>query len=88
MGGALASAISVANMYFCTGVQPVPPNSTGRLNVAVHGDDGDDNLELAVFGADALEELLLLMDGGNGFDVGRATANVVVKEVEKFEFIR
>jgi hypothetical protein len=66
----------------------LPPKTRGNLTVGVHGDDGDDELELAVFGAEAIDELFLLLDGGNGFDMGGATANVEVLDVEEFTLIK
>jgi hypothetical protein len=53
------------------------------LKVRADGGAGDDDLEMAV-AADGAQELFLLLDGGSGFDVGRATANVLVKNIEQF----
>jgi hypothetical protein len=58
------------------------PRSTGRLKAEVHGEGGDDDLALEIFGADNLAELLALVDGGLGrADKAKVTPNVVVKGV-------
>jgi hypothetical protein len=57
------------------------PWSTGRLKAEVHGEGGDDDLALEIFGADNLAELLALLDGGLGRDRAKVTPNVVVKGV-------
>ena len=48
------------------------PGSTFKMAVALAG----------------AQELFLLLDGGPGFDVGRATANVLVKNIEQFTPLR
>lgn len=63
------------------------PESDGSLSAEVLGGNGSDDLELAIFGAENLEWLFALLDGGRGKDVGRATANVRVKDVEEFQLI-
>ena len=59
--------------------------SAGQLDTTSGaGGNGDDDLELSVSGAGALDELFALLDGGAGFDAGRATENVLVKNIEQF----
>ena len=58
--------------------------TAGSLAVAVEGNAGDDDLELALFGVAGLDDLFALLDGGPGFDTGRATSNVLVKNIEQF----
>jgi hypothetical protein len=55
------------------------PGSTGKLSAQVLGDEGNDELGLAVLNADALDLLFALLDGGAGRDRCRTTPNVVVK---------
>ena len=53
------------------------PSFSGGVFVA-EGDVGSDNeLELSIFGGDALEELFALLDGGTRLDTGRADINDV-----------
>ncbi len=54
------------------------PASTGELSVQVLGDDGHDELGLAVLNADNLKLLVALLDGGRGKDRCRTTPNVMV----------
>ena len=54
------------------------PLSMGRLSAQVLGEDGNDELGLAVLNADSLDELFALLDGGAGKDRCRTTANVRV----------
>jgi CSLREA domain-containing protein len=71
-----------------------PFNAAGSMHILVsfdggggNGGGGDDDVEMAVALAGA-QELFLLLDGGPGFDVGRATANVLVKNIEQFTPLR
>ncbi|MCI0358132.1 MAG: VCBS repeat-containing protein, partial [Planctomycetaceae bacterium] len=54
------------------------PRSTGQLSAQVFGDDGHDELGLAVLNADNLDLLFALLDGGRGQDRCRTTPNVRV----------
>lgn len=63
------------------------PQTAGSLNAIMQGGPGRDELELAIFGVDGLNELFALLDGGPGKDVGRATRNVKVENVEQFQLI-
>jgi hypothetical protein len=55
------------------------PASKGQLLAQVLGDDGNDELGLAVLHAENLDLLFALLDGGKGKDRCRTTPNVIVQ---------
>jgi hypothetical protein len=62
-------------------------DSRGALDVRVLGGLGDDDLTLALFGADDLALLLALVDGGRNHDIARVTRNVRVVNCEEVIFL-
>ena len=62
------------------------PDSTGSASVEIHGNNGDDELSLAVFGSDGLRKLFALLDGGRGRDTCQTTQNVIVRDCEGERF--
>jgi len=59
-----------------------------ELRVEALGGRGRDNLGLAIRGVDDRDRLFALLDGGRGFDVGFATSNVTVRNIERLWRLR